>query len=251
MANIKTHFFDGIDFNNPILIKSTLIIDRVNDYIFYVNVSQDQKMQENLYKTSIDAVFEKINNANLKKSLVYYLLKRFSTDENKAITEFLLTNYFDKLPVADQDSAYKNSIVEKMKIAVNAQAPNIFWKDSGVDKSLYKLNGAKYYLILFWSSTCSHCLHEVPILYDYLKDKKDIKVIAVGLEDGPNPWHTEMEKYPNFIHVFGEGHWLNKFAKEYDVHATPTYIILDSAKTIVSKPYAEADVKAFFNKLKM
>lgn len=247
----KAHFFDGIDFNNPVLVKSTLIIDRVNDYIFYVNVSQNAKIQEDLYKNSIAKVFDIIHNPALTKSMVYYLLKRFSTDENKAITEFLLNNYFNILPLADQDSAYKSSIVEKMKIAVNAQAPDITWQDFGGNKSLYQLKGAKYYLIVFWSSTCSHCLHEVPILYDFLKDKKDIKVIAVGLEDGPNPWNTEMNKYPNFIHVFGDGHWQNKFAKAYDVHSTPTYIILDSARTIVSKPYAEADVKAFFNKLKM
>lgn len=251
LAFTKAHFFDGIDFNNPILVKSTLIIDRVNDYIFYVNVSPDPKMQTQLYKTSIANVFDKIHNPILNKSLVYYLLKRFSTDENKAITEFLLTDYFDKLPLADQDLDYKNTLIEKMKIAINATAPDIAWQDFGGNKSLYQLKGAKYYLILFWSSTCSHCLHEVPLLYDYLKDKKEVKVLAIGLEDTPNPWNDEMSKYPNFIHVFGENHWKNKYAKAYDIHATPTYIVLDSAKTIIAKPYDINDVKAFFSNLKM
>lgn len=251
LKSVKEHFFDAIDFNNKVLVKSTLIVDRINDYVFYVNVSQDIKTQNNLYINSIADVFHKINNPALTKSIVYYLLKRFSYNDNKAVTEILLNDYFDKLPITDQDLDFKNSIIEKMKIAVNAPAPDITWQDFGGNKSLYQLKDAKYYLILFWSSTCSHCLREVPILYDYLKDKKDIKVIAIGLEDGPNPWNAEMSKYPNFIHVFGENHWLNQFAKAYEVHSTPTYIILNANKIIVSKPYAETDVKAFFDKLKM
>jgi len=153
--------------------------------------------------------------------------------------------------VADQDLGFRNSVVRQMKTVVNSKAPNITWQDFSGNHDLYSLKGYKYYVVLFWSSTCSHCLHEVPILYKYIKDKKAIKVIAVGLESGPNPWNAEMQKYPNFIHVFGENKWQNKFSKAYNIHATPTYIILDANKNIISKPYGEADVRKFFDDLKM
>ncbi|MFK5890157.1 MAG: TlpA disulfide reductase family protein [Flavobacteriaceae bacterium] len=248
LASIKAHFFDAIDFNSLQLLNSTLINDRINDYIFYVNVSQNPQTQNNLFKKSINTVFAKINNSTLKKDLTYNLIKRFSNKDNKTITEFLLSNYFDKLPAKDQDLAYKNRVLNEMKTVVNAKAPNITWQDFSGNHSLYELTGAKYYLIVFWSSTCSHCLHEIPILYTYIKDKKDVKVVAVGLESGPNPWNTEMNKYPNFIHVFGKNKWQNKFSKAYNIHATPTYIILDADKNIIDKPYGVEDVKKYFNK---
>ncbi len=248
---IKKHFFDYIDFNNKILLKSTLIIDRINDFVFYVNVSQNPKTQNNLYKISIDDVFQKIDNKTLYKNMVYYFLKRFSNKDDKTITMFLLNNYFDKLPSSEQDLVYKKSILEQMKTVVNTKAPDITWQDFSGNHSLYQLKGAKYYLILFWSSTCSHCLRQVPLLYKYIKDKKDIKVVAVGLENGPNPWNAEMRKYPDFIQVFGKNHWQNKFAKAYNIHATPTYIMLDANKTIIAKPYSLDDLEKFINKLKM
>jgi thiol-disulfide isomerase/thioredoxin len=251
LAAIKAHFFDALDFNSPQLLNSTLIKDRIIDFIFYVNVSQYPDTQNNLFKKSITIVFSKISNSKLRKELIYNLIKRFTNKENKVLTKFLMSNYFDKLPVADQDLGFKKAVLSQMKTAVNAKAPNITWQDFSGTHDLYSLKGYKYYVVLFWSSTCSHCLHEVPILYNYIKDKKAIKVIAVGLESGSNPWNTEMQKYPNFIHVFGANKWQNKFSKAYNIHATPTYIILDAAKNIISKPYGEADVKQFFDNLKM
>ena len=251
LTAIKTHFFDAVDFNNQALLKSTLITDRIVDYVFYVNVSSDGAMQNKLYKNSIAEVYNKISNKKLTKELTYYLIKRFANQENKDLTVFMFDTYYNKLPQADQDLAFKEATFSKLKIMLNAKAPNITWQDFGGNSSLYALNDAKYYVVLFWSATCGHCLHEIPILYDYIKDKKDIKVIAVGLENGPDPWNAEMSKYPNFIHVFGKNHWQNQFARAYEIHATPTYLILDADKRIVAKPYGEADVKAFFDKLKM
>ncbi|MCF6212594.1 MAG: redoxin family protein [Flavobacteriaceae bacterium] len=251
LTAIKKHFFDAVDFNNASLLKSTLITDRIVDYIFYVNISADNAMQERLYKNSVAEVFKRVSNKKLRKELTYYLIKRFSAQENKALTLFMFDEYFNKLPKEDQDLGFKEATFSKLKIMLNAKAPNITWQDFSGNHSLYALADAKYYLVLFWSATCSHCLHEVPLLYAYLKDKKDIKVIAVGLESNPNPWNMEISKYPNFIHVYGKNKWQNKFSRAYDIHATPTYIILDAHKRIVAKPYGEADVKKFFDKLKM
>jgi len=157
-------------------------------------------------------------------------------------------------PIGGEVISGSANIVEvdsTMNINQTTKNAVINWQDFSGNHDLYSLKGYKYYLVLFWSSTCSHCLHEIPILYKYIKDKKAIKVIAVGLESGPNPWNKEMQKYPNFIHVFGANKWQNKFSKAYNIHATPTYIILDADKNIISKPYGEADVKKFFDNLKM
>ena len=88
LAAIKTHFFDAIDFNSTPLLNSTLINDRINDFIFYVNVSQNPRTQNNLFKNSINTVFSKITNSKFKKELVYNLVKRFANKSSGAFLEY-------------------------------------------------------------------------------------------------------------------------------------------------------------------
>jgi len=100
---------------------------------------------------------------------------------------------------------------------------------------------AQAYVVVFWSSTCSHCLNEIPKLQTYVKSMKEgkVKVIAVGLEDelSLSTWEKAIVKYPEFIHVLGLGKWSNEIGNSYNVTATPTYYILNSNKKIIAKPY--------------
>ena len=113
------------------------------------------------------------------------------------------------------------------------------------------LDGASYYVVVFWSSTCGHCLIEMPILYDYLKGNAGVKVISVGLEDDSSRagWETQITSYPNFINVYGDNKWENKFARGYGVNATPFFFVLDAQKKVMAKPNDVAELKIFFEKL--
>ena len=106
----------------------------------------------------------------------------------------------------------------------------------------------EYYVVVFWSSTCSHCLHEIPILESFVKtrEKGFVKVVAVGLEDDDKTWPNTIKQFPDFIHVLGLGKWDNKIGDDYDVTATPTYFILDKAKRIIDKPDDVEALKSFF-----
>jgi hypothetical protein len=66
---------------------------------------------------------------------------------------------------------------------------------------------------------------------------ENTKVIAIGIEDSAENWQKEIKNYPNFIHVLGLEKWDNKIVKAYNINATPSYILLDMDKTILSKPY--------------
>ena len=60
MAKMKNSFFDRMDFSNTTLMNSSFLIDRILDYIFYINYSDDAKTQQALYKSSVDTVLNKI-----------------------------------------------------------------------------------------------------------------------------------------------------------------------------------------------
>ncbi|MGB1451837.1 MAG: TlpA family protein disulfide reductase, partial [Marinirhabdus sp.] len=98
--------------------------------------------------------------------------------------------------------------------------------------------GAQNYVLVFWSSSCSHCLKEMPQLQKLMNAQRagKYKVVAVGVEEDGYAWKNETTRYPKFEHVLTLGRWENEIVRMYDVAHTPTYFVLDANKTIVAKP---------------
>ena len=155
------------------------------------------------------------------------------------------------MPKELQDAPFINDIKGQLKTAVGMSVPNILWTENNSQKDLNSLTDAANYIVAFWSSTCSHCLTEMPILYDLLKDNPQIKVVTVGLEDNTSKsdWETQIINYPNFINIYGENKWQNKYARDYGVNATPSFFVLDKNKKVIAKPDDVEELKAFFQKL--
>jgi thiol-disulfide isomerase/thioredoxin len=103
-------------------------------------------------------------------------------------------------------------------------------------------------MVVFWSTTCSHCLVEVPQLYEFIKDNSEVKVFAIALENDELGFNHYSEIFDKWTNILGLDKWQNKIARDYQINATPNYFILDANKKIISKPYALEDVKNYFNK---
>ena len=100
-------------------------------------------------------------------------------------------------------------------------------------------------MLVFWSSTCGHCLKELPALHKELQTNTAVKVVAIGMEDDQYSWNIESEKLEAFEHIIALGKWDSDYANLYDIHATPSYFILDADKRIVAKPETDKDVVNF------
>ena len=250
LEQMKVHFFDFLDLNNPVLLNSTFINDKINDYIFYLNTSEDKATLDKLQKEAIATVLNKIrSNASLAKDIEEGLLYTFAQQENIEMVNFLINQYL-QLPKDFQDVPFINEIKFQLKTAVGMLVPNISWTQNNTNADLYGLDKAKIYIVVFWSSTCSHCLKEMPVLYDYLKTNQQTQVIAVGLEDDESKagWQQEITKYPKFINVYGTNKWENKYALDYGVNATPNFFVLDAKKKVLAKPDDVDELKLFFEK---
>tara|TARA_R110002073_G_scaffold279026_1_gene443207 strand:- start:496690 stop:498039 length:1350 start_codon:yes stop_codon:yes gene_type:complete len=248
LETVQNHFFDNVAFNNQVLLNSTFIYDKINDFIFYLNTSEDPDEKVKLRKEAITIVIAKIgSNAILAKDIEESLLHTFAQEEDITMVNFMLNNYL-QLPKELQDVAFVNEIKAQLKTAVGMVVPTIAWEENGIKKDLLNLTGYKNYVVVFWSSTCSHCLKEMPILYDYLKDNTTTKVIAVGLEDNQSEviWQNMITHYKNFIHVYGDHKWKNELAREYGVNATPSFFVLDAKKKVVAKPDDVEALKIYF-----
>lgn len=247
LNSVKSHYFDFIDFSDSYLQRSTLISEHILNYVFYLNVSEDSDVQVVLFKNAITEVVEKLpENVTLRADVLTALLHTFSQNENVAIVNYLMEDYYRKLPESAQSEKDIQSILKNIKLAIGQKAPNFSWEENGESKSLYALDITPAYLLVFWSTSCSHCIVEIPKLYEFLNNKVNIHVIDVALEKDELGFAVYDEKFKKWTNVLGLGKWENPIAKNYEIVSTPTYFILDSEKIIISKPDNIEDLKVYF-----
>lgn len=242
----KMHFFDSFNFSTEELETSTLLAEKIVDYIFYLNVSDDVEVQNKLYKNAVNEVMQKIGDNNeVKSEILSTVLYTFSQLENVELTNFLVDKY-NSLPEKYINKSLVEEVESLIKLAIGKTAPDFSWKEKSKEIKLSELDVAEKYILVFWSTSCSHCLEEVPKLYDYTKDKENIHVIAVALEKDELGFNHYTLNYVKWTNVLGLKKWENSIAKEYKISATPTYFVLDKDKKIIAKPDYFEDVKAFF-----
>ena len=250
--NLKAHFFDNVDFNNEILQSSNFLIERALNYVF--GMSSETEDDTTIYKKNIDAVFLAMKNADplIKETLLEVLWQQMVDSNFEDVANYIADNYLITLAKALNDKELVDGLILFKSLSLGNIAPDFSMEIKEEDKTIIKhlsnLDTSDNYILVFWSSTCSHCLNEIPQIDAYLKtlEKGKVQVVAIGLEDEPFRWKNESSKYPDFIHVLGLGKWRNEIGNNYNVKATPTYFILDNDKKIISKPYDFDALKKFF-----
>ncbi|PKP13008.1 MAG: hypothetical protein CVU08_07525 [Bacteroidetes bacterium HGW-Bacteroidetes-3] len=249
LNSVKQHFFDFINFEDNTLKNSTFFGEKAIEYVFYLNVSDDLEVQNALYKNAINEVMQKVGENNeVKTDVLTSLIYAFEQFENGKMTGFVIDNFYIKLPANFKDESLIEEMRSKIKLAIGNKAPEIFWEENGVQKKMSELNisGTENYVLVFWSTTCSHCLNEIPKLHEFTNGHSKIHVVAVALEDNKTDFDKYATKLTAWTNILGLKKWENEMAKEYKINATPTYFILDKDKIIIAKPEHFEEVKAYF-----
>ncbi|GGG91896.1 hypothetical protein GCM10011416_05840 [Polaribacter pacificus] len=233
---VVKHFFDNIDFNNKTLYNSTFLVDRITDYVFYMNYSEDEKTQENLHKKAIKDVLGRVKDPVFKKDIVEFLVTQFINYQRVTFVDYLMSSYYDPLPKNIKDQEFLALVKEKTIVEVGRIAPDISWTENGKNYKLSTLKEASNYVLIFWSTTCSHCTREIPLLHSFMKGKKNTKIIAFGMEESSANWKSYIKGLSGWHHILGLNKWENPTARTYQIYSTPTYIVLNSNKKIIAKP---------------
>lgn len=249
LSGVTKHFYDKIDFSSKELFYSSFLIDRMADYIFYMHYSQDPNKQEALYVKAVDATIKKISDITFKSDVIQFLISQFSSIKNAVVVDHLFLNHFDKLPKKNQNAEFKKKVQDEMAIAIGRIAPDFSWEENGIKQSISGLKDGQSYLLLFYSTECSHCLREVPQIFELLKGKTNTKVIAFAMESSDAVWKNYQKTLPGWHHVVGLKKWENTIARTYQIVSTPTYFVLGSDKKIIANPETLADLKMILNRL--
>ena len=251
----KKNYFQHVDFNNPVLQKSSFLLERSMNYIKgFVSTSEDTQSP---YNQNIDTVAAILKNtdSDYQLALLGNIWQKLVNEENINAANYLSEKYL--IPIADAlgDKELSEKLTLFKNLSMGSKAPDFGWEEDvdgkTIQNSLHSIDAAKRYVLVFWSSGCSHCLKEVPELHKKVKTFKegDYKVIAIGLEDEPYDWQNKIFDFPEFINVLGLGKWENEIGNKYDITSTPTYFVLDSDKKIIAKPETLEDLNKIFEAL--
>ena len=247
LTQVKEHFFDAIDFEDPILLNSTYATDKIMDFIFYLNQSDDLNELNQTQKESINISLSKIeSNLDFKKNVEESILDQYASEQNEEMVNFMLTNHYDKLPLTLQDEALRKYVLSEIKTAIGKKSPNITWDENGTIKNLYDLDTTDYYIVVFYSSGCPHCQIEIPVLYDFVDDVSNIKVIGIGLEEDKTDWEEMAGGFDKFINILDLNKWESERVQDFGIVNIPNYFVLDKEKIIIAKPEDVEELKKYF-----
>lgn len=249
VLNRKKSYFKNLDVTNPTLQASGFLTDKLTNYVFTAlpleQLEKDETEKE--IQANIDTIVENLKDVSesYRFHVLYTLWTQSSGNGFASTADYIYSSYLINSPEAsaNKDIVDKIEIYNRLRIGVTA--PEITWQKGSQNKKLSALQGAENYVLIFWSSTCGHCLNELPALHKELKENNNVKVVAVGLENDDSTWIIESGRLPNFEHAIALGKWDSEYAELYDIHATPTYYILDMDKKIIAKPETDKEVVEF------
>lgn len=252
IQNRKKKYFENLDLKNPVLQASGFLTDKLTNYaLTALPLEQLEKVEtEKEIQANIVTISENLDGVSdiYTFHLMYSLWTQCAASDYQDSANFIFETYLKPSPLAETNKEIIKEIEVHRRLRIGVTAPELKWKEGDKNATLSGLEAAENYVLVFWSSTCGHCLKELPQLHKELKENSTIKVVAVGLENDEYSWNTESAKLDHFHHAIALGKWDSEYADLYDIHATPSYFILDADKKIIAKPETDKEVIEFLKR---
>jgi thiol-disulfide isomerase/thioredoxin len=257
----KTHYFDNFDVSDIRLLRTPFYEQKLMTYIEKVVPQHpDSLIRE------VDMLIGKSrSDPQLFRYMLITLFNHFAQSQimgMDAVYIHIADRYY--IPEADWSdpefiSKLKERVEKSMPTLIGSKATDIQFVELDTDhflqaaedeelkknpyvgryRTLYDVD-AKFTILYFWESDCSHCKVSTPALhnvYQRLKPK-GVEVIAfnnLGGEEGKVKWI-------NYINENGYYDWINcwnpydfGYKTIYDILSTPQLYVLDEDKTIIAK----------------
>jgi len=235
-----------------------------DDIINFFDKSNDMLEASSLVRPLLVAYLNNGGNTNVPAS-VDKLLDRLKVESPRGQTVLSeLIDIFDVYEMSELKNKYLNfaknlkcTITDRLastlkanaNVEVGATFPNYKFQ-SAVNtnaKSIADVKADKK-VIVFWSSTCSHCENELPKLlekYTELKSK-NIEIIGLSLDTDKESYNNKIKAFP-WINDSELRGWNSTYSETYNIHATPSYFVLDANNKILSKPEHVGDVLQYLS----
>ena len=240
---------------------SLIIVVFLNEYI-------TMKAQERL--SQLDSTQQDDTDALFEESLK--VIKDLDSEEIKNYALFNTMNmrlkdqglkgfdkFYDYFKENNKDPYYDEQLelvyAEKLSLAPGQPAPEFTLEDiDGKMVSLSDFNG-KYVYLDFWHTGCKYCIKEtdayVKLYADYADE--DITFVSVSADLDKGKWKNYVLKNKNVgTSLVTENYWDSEEFQNYQVSASPTYVIVDKEGNILDpkSPYPSSpEIRETFDRL--
>lgn len=256
----KAHYWDGMNWNDERILRTPIFHQKIKTYF-------DQYVMQHPDSICNDAeqlVTKAKNNKDLKKYCIFYPTVTYERSNIMGMDQVFVC-MVEKYYVTGQVDWLKEDQVKKVIKRAEDLSPNMIGKlgkpisgfdTANVKRALYDVK-SPLTLLVFWESTCGHCIKTIPrvdsLYKSYLK-ANGCEVFAVTLE------HKDLKGWKKYIKEH-KLDWINiycpyydteehDFRKKYDVYSTPVIYILDENKKILAKRLAVEQIKDFIERYK-
>lgn len=240
----KGHYWDKFDFKDDRLVYTPVYDGKIEEYISKLTVQCTDSMEK-----ECDMLLGKAKGTkDMFHYTLFWLTRYVETSKIMGMDEvfvYLVENYYmkgDAFWLTDEQLA--KYIKRGQDIAPNVignVAPFVKTTDIYTGKAVTMQDTkAKYTMLVFYSPTCGHCDHEIPLLdsvYEATLKMKGVRVYTVATEG------TEQQVKDFLKKKKLETKWTNTWdpdyksdaRQRYDVYSTPTIYLMDEKKIIKGK----------------
>lgn len=253
------HYFDGIDFNDPIILKTAQMNEWMNSYVnLHGQMATSLALRDSLIPA---AAYKAIEIAKTGDPLVYgwmvdYFYRGFEANDIPQGMKVLEPYLNDPNCLTTKRMEIERRLKGIESLVVGTKAPDIVMNDKDnkpFQLSKYTTSG-KYILLLFWSADCSHCEETLTSLYSWnqrSKNKDTIAVVAISLDESDTEiqaWEQKAPQLGGWKHLRALEGINSKVASDYFILATPVMILLDAkTREIKIMPSTFKQLEQFLN----
>lgn len=242
----KEHFFDNINMNDERLVRSPMLIQKLNLFI-------SDKVTVPHPDSTIVAVDKILSLADEAPEVLRFSLAHLLNTYAKskivcmdAVYVHLVDNYYSKGKAEWIDEESLKKIQEDANalrpLLCGKIAPDIAMQTLTMPVASKSLHGieSKYTILFMWDPDCGHCKKSMPDMVKFYDEYKAKGVEVYAICTKTYKGEAECKK---FIEEKDMGRWLNmidpyyrsRYKQIYNVKSTPVIYILDEKKEILAK----------------
>lgn len=228
-------YWDKLSLNEELLKNTPFYFTYLIEYLGY-HFSQQLSPQvwDEQIKMAIDKVMANMGTNDYSKHLALKnLLDGLRRIQHESLLQYVDEKYaqHECLEAAlQEDVSYRLKSYQMGK--EGQEVPNFAINDK---QDFYSVLNGKT-VVVFWSSTCPHCMKEWPAIETWKKEHSDYQIIAISLDTDKNTYQAAVDKLPkDILHLCDFKGYDSPYIKSFYIMATPTFFEIDGDKKFVKK----------------
>ena len=244
IQSVLTHYFDGIDFKDTLLINTSGLKEWMNGYVnIYGARAVTEELRDSLFTLAGKRAIEKASLGHPKMYgwMVDYFYNGYESYNIQKGMAMLQTHIDNPRCLTSKKQQIIKRLEGMAKLVAGTQSPDFTLTNAeGIEFNFHAYKGtAKYKLLLFWSADCEHCqqlVNEIKQWYNEAGNKEKLNIIAVSLDDTETEvqkWENTIKTLPGWQQMRANGGVNAPVANDYAILSTPAMFLIDSKSNII------------------